>query len=65
MTVESKIGRKDFPETFPKTGITSKEPLKTLATFRNRNGNILFGQNMILHIEGTIRVGDKIKLIDS
>lgn len=40
----------------------SKEPLKTLSTYRNFNHKINFGQNVIVLNEGTIAVGDKIIL---
>ena len=30
-----------------RTGITSKEPLRTLATFRKHGTKVLFGQNLI------------------
>ena len=41
-----------------------KEPLKTLSTFRNRNGNVLFGQNLIAEsVGGILRVGDKVEVL--
>lgn len=47
-----------------KTAKTGKEPLKTLARYRNFDKRILFGQNMI-YKEGTIVcVGDKIEKVD-
>ena len=43
---------------------TGKEPLKTLSTYRNRNGNVLFGQNLIAETPGgSVRVGDEIEII--
>lgn len=42
-----------------------KEPLKTLATFRNRRGKVLFGQNLIAEKAGSkVRVGDKIEILE-
>lgn len=42
-----------------------KEPLKTLATYRNQNGNVLFGQNLIAEqAGGSIYVGDEIEVIE-
>lgn len=42
---------------------TSSEPLRTLATFRSKDNNVLFGQNLIATIiEGEIRIGDRIIL---
>jgi uncharacterized protein YcbX len=44
---------------------TGKEPLKTLSEYRNRNGNVLFGQNLIAETAGgTIRINDEIEVID-
>lgn len=38
-----------------------KEPLKTLSAYRNSNGNVLFGQNLIAEtVGGTVRVGDEV-----
>jgi uncharacterized protein YcbX len=42
------------------TGERNKEPLKTLATYRNINGKVCFGQNIISPHGGLIRVGDEI-----
>jgi uncharacterized protein YcbX len=40
----------------------SKEPLKTLATYRQRNNKIYFGQNLLHHGEGSMHIGDEIKV---
>ncbi len=46
-------------------GEKGKEPLKTLSEYRNQNGKVLFGQNLIADIAGgTIRVGDEVELIE-
>jgi uncharacterized protein YcbX len=42
------------------TGVKGKEPLKTLSTYRARNKNIYFGQNLLYQGGGIIRVGDTI-----
>ncbi len=42
-------------------GITSKEPLKTLSTYRQKENLVYFGANMVCIQEGVIKVGDKIK----
>ncbi|MEJ7768481.1 MAG: MOSC N-terminal beta barrel domain-containing protein [Chitinophagaceae bacterium] len=42
------------------TGDKAKEPLKTLATYRKKNNNIYFGQNLLSKGEGMIRVGDEL-----
>lgn len=41
----------------------TKEPLRTLATYRMKNNKIYFGQNVLHNGEGTISVGDTIKII--
>ena len=40
------------------TGAKGKEPLATLARFRNQGNKVLFGQNLIHEGAGTIREGD-------
>jgi uncharacterized protein YcbX len=45
------------------TGIPGLEPLRTLATFRRRNGKVLFGQNLVHRGTGTLRVGDEIQVL--
>jgi hypothetical protein len=53
-TIEQKTGEPD-----------GKEPLKTLASYRNKNGKVLFGQNLIAESWGeTIRVGDKVEILE-
>ncbi|HEX6124803.1 MAG TPA: MOSC N-terminal beta barrel domain-containing protein [Pyrinomonadaceae bacterium] len=43
---------------------TGKEPLATLSSYRNRNGKVLFGQNLIAESSGGIlSVGDEVKVI--
>ena len=42
--------------------VKSKEPLKTLAAYRQKNNNIYFGQNLLHKGEGEIRVGDIITI---
>ncbi len=41
----------------------SKEPLKTLSTYRTVGNKVMFGQNMVHHSEGRISVGDKLEVI--
>jgi hypothetical protein len=40
------------------TGARSTEPLRTLATFRNKGNKVLFGMNAVCADAGTVRVGD-------
>ena len=44
-------------------GSKSKEPLKTLASYRSKNNKIYFGQNLIHVGNGTIAIGDFITVI--
>ncbi len=44
---------------------TGKEPLKTLSEYRNRNGKVLFGQNLIADEPGaTIKAGDEVEVVE-
>ncbi|MBA3857356.1 MAG: hypothetical protein C0507_10655 [Cyanobacteria bacterium PR.3.49] len=43
-----------------KTAERSVEPLKTLATFRNSEQGVLFGQNLLVTQGGTLKVGDEL-----
>jgi uncharacterized protein len=42
----------------PETSMVSKEPLKTLSTYRTSNNSVLFGTNSMCFNEGIIAVGD-------
>jgi uncharacterized protein YcbX len=47
------------------TGVLSgPEPIHTLSTYRERDGEVYFGVNAVPDREGTISVGDAVKLID-
>lgn len=46
------------------TGERGAEPLRTLATYRQRDGKIWFGQNLIAENEGPVRRGDPVEVID-
>jgi uncharacterized protein len=44
--------------------VDRQEPLRTLATFhRAANGGIIFGQNLIPEMAGTIRIGDAVEVL--
>jgi len=45
------------------SGERGREPLRTLATYRLQDGQIVFGQNLIHRGTGTIRVGDSIMVL--
>jgi uncharacterized protein YcbX len=46
----------------PETGEKGDEPLRTLATYRKRDNNIYFGQNLIAITPSEVHVGDTITL---
>jgi uncharacterized protein YcbX len=46
------------------TGKRGKEPLTALSQFRNINGKVLFGQNMITNFAGKVEVGSKIETLE-
>lgn len=48
----------------PDTAKKGKEPLRTLATYRNQNGKINFGQNLVTTGQGIVCEGDVISIID-
>ncbi len=54
-----------FTTVDPLTGVkaTDSEPLRTLSTFRRRDGKAMFGQNVLVRRPGTIQVGDPIELL--
>ncbi|MER5712136.1 MOSC N-terminal beta barrel domain-containing protein [Streptomyces sp. NPDC042898] len=41
-----------------------KEPLRSLALHRKRDGRVIFGQNLVPEHRGTVRVGDPVKILD-
>lgn len=45
------------------TGVRNHEPLRTLATYRRVGQNVLFGQNLIHDGTGTLRVGDRVDIV--
>jgi hypothetical protein len=47
------------------TGEKGKEPLRTLATYRARDGSVLFGQNLIHEVRGVLRVGDEVRIMNN
>ena len=42
------------------TGVKGLEPSRTLATFRTRDGKVLFGVNVVARTEGELHVGDEV-----
>jgi hypothetical protein len=47
------------------TGDRSAEPLRTLATYRVRDSQVLFGQNLIHGGRGSMRVGDPVVVLSN
>lgn len=45
------------------TGTSSKEPLKTLATYRKQDGKVMFGMNLVALTTGTVNLNDPILII--
>jgi uncharacterized protein YcbX len=43
------------------TGVSGKEPLRTLATYRKSDGEVFFGRNLIHDTLGTVHVGDPVE----
>lgn len=47
----------------PETGAAGVEPLRTLASFRQQGGKVLFGWNLVHRGTGLLRVGDPIEVL--
>lgn len=45
------------------TGRKTREPLRTLASYRRRDNEVLFGQNLIQDGGGVVRVGDSVEVL--
>ena len=48
----------------PETGETGVEPLKTLSSYRRKNGKVCFGENLLPRMDGEVSEGDLIEIID-
>jgi uncharacterized protein len=46
------------------TAERGKEPLATLATYRKVERGVLFGQNLLHEANGTLRVGDRLEVLE-
>ena len=46
----------------PNTGTKGKEPLKTLADFRQKDNKVMFGMNMVAEETGKVSVGDELEI---
>lgn len=47
------------------TAATGKEPLATLASYRKRDHEVLFGQNCVHHGPGSVRVNDEVEVLET
>jgi hypothetical protein len=52
-----------IPTINQENGARGKEPLKTLAKYRQKNNKIYFGQNLVHKGEGLISIGDRLQTI--
>lgn len=57
--------RCNIPTIDQETALSSKEPSKTMATYRLKNRKIYFGQNLIHSGTGIISVGDELKVLST
>ena len=60
--------RCELPTVDPDTGIPDpmREPMRTLARYRRRTtGGVFLGQNLVPRSAGTVRVGDRVVVIES
>ncbi|HET9933662.1 MAG TPA: MOSC N-terminal beta barrel domain-containing protein [Polyangiaceae bacterium] len=46
----------------PETGVAGKEPLRTLSTFRKRDGKVWFGMNLVHDGAGWLEVGAEVEV---
>lgn len=63
LSVVKPCGRCAIPCIAPESGKASSEPLRTLATYRRRGREVLFGQNLIHRDQGEIHVGDPVEVL--
>jgi uncharacterized protein YcbX len=63
MRVVKPCGRCVVTTTDQTTAERGKEPLRTLAKYRNQGGEVMFGQNVVHESGGTLRVGDPVRLL--
>ncbi|WP_224245036.1 MOSC domain-containing protein [Hyalangium gracile] len=65
LEVVKPCGRCVFTTVDPLTGEKARdgEPLRTLATFRRQDGQVMFGQNVLVRRPGTLQVGAPVELL--
>jgi uncharacterized protein YcbX len=47
----------------PATGEAGEEPLRTLTTYRQHQGSVVFGVNLVAESEGTLKLGDAVQIL--
>lgn len=57
--------RCSVPGVDPDTGTRGREPIRTLSGYRKRNGKVYFGQNLVHLGTGTVRVGDRVEVLEA
>ena len=63
-SVVKPCARCSIPTVDPDTGEMGKEPMRTLANFRRRNSDIFFGENIIHHTTGSLRLNDPVVILE-
>ena len=63
-SVAKPCARCPIPTVDPDTGVMGKEPMRTLANFRLRNGQVFFGENLVHQAPGTIRLSDALSILE-
>jgi len=48
----------------PDSGVSGKEPLKTLAKYRRFENDVFFGQNFVVLSPGIVKVGDEVSIVE-
>lgn len=46
------------------TAARGREPLRTLARHRRFGDQLVFGQNLVPESEGTVRIGDPVRVLE-
>ena len=62
LRVVKPCGRCVVTTTDQATGGRGQEPLRTLATYRRRDGQVMFGQNAVHENTGRLKVGDAVQI---
>jgi uncharacterized protein YcbX len=62
MRVVKPCGRCVVTTTDQATGKRGTEPLRTLATYRKRDGEVMFGQNVVHESQGRLSLGDPVRV---